>query len=279
MLSPLLAHTGRPIAPHDLWTSWNLDPVLLAGLALALWLHRRGRTAPSRPVDRWRARAFGGALAVLAIALVSPLEALSGALASAHMVQHLLVIVVAAPLLAFSAPGSAVLRGSPVAVRRVRGRLRRTGVPSALLHAPADPLVVWSLHVGVLWLWHSRAAYDAALASTPLHVAEHTTFLVTAWLFWRVVLGVRHGGRVSRGGVVLLVFGMAMQSVFLALLLTFATDPWYAGYADTTVAWGLGHLDDQHLAGVIMWIPAGAIYLAAALGALSSWLRSVEAEA
>jgi putative membrane protein len=279
VLTPPLAHAGRPVAPHDLWAAWNLDPVLLAAMALAVWLYRRGRAPWSRPVDRWRERAFVGALAVLVVALVSPLEALSDALASAHMVQHLLLIVVAAPLLAFSAPGSALLRGSPVAVRRVRGRVRRSGIPSGILHAPDHPLVVWSLHVAVVWLWHSRVAYDAALASTPLHIAEHLTFLVTAVLFWRVVLGVRRSGWVSQGMVVLLVFGMAMQSVFLALLMTFATEPWYAGYADTTAAWGLGHLADQHLAGVIMWIPAGAIYVAAALGALASWMRSVEAEA
>lgn len=279
MLTPLLAHAGRPVAPHDLWTAWNLDPLLVTAIALVLWLHRRGRVPSPRPVDRWRSRAFVAGLAVLAVALLSPLEPLSGALASAHMVQHLLLIVVAAPLLALSAPGSALLRGSPVAVRRVRGRFRRSGVPSPILRAPDHPLVVWSLHVAVVWLWHSRVAYDAALASTPLHVAEHLTFLVTAVLFWRVVLGVRRSGRVSQGVVVLLVFGMAMQSVFLALLMTFATEPWYAAYADTTAAWGLGHLADQHLAGVIMWIPAGAIYVAAALAALASWMRSVEAEA
>lgn len=279
MLIPLLAHAGRPVAPHDLWASWNLDPGLLGALVLAVWLYRRGRAPSSRPVDRWRGHAFVAGLAVLVVALLSPLEPLADALASAHMVQHLLLTVVAAPLLAYSAPGSALLRGSPVAVRRVRGRVRRSGVPSALLHAPSHPLVVWSLHVGAVWFWHSRTAYDAALASTPLHIAEHVSFLVTALLFWRVVLGVRRTGQVPPGVVVLLVFGMAMQSVFLALLMTFATEPWYAGYADTTAAWGLGHLADQHLAGVIMWIPAGAIYVAVALGTLSSWLRSIEAEA
>src|SRR5690606_16368504 len=106
---------------------------------------------------------------------------------------------------------------------------------------------VWALHVAVLWAWHASATYDAALRSEPLHVLEHALFLVTAILFWRLIVGVRGLGRVPNGLGILLVFGMAMQSVFLSLLLTFASEPWYAGYATTTSAWGLDQLADQHL--------------------------------
>jgi cytochrome c oxidase assembly factor CtaG len=127
-----------------------------------------------------------------------------------------------------------------------------------------------------LWLWHSAALYGAALDSQPLHVAEHLTFVVTAWLFWRVVISARLGERVPAGLGVLLVFGMAMQSVFLSVLLTFAESAWYPGYATTTAAWGLTHLGDQQLAGVIMWVPAGLIYLGVALMLMATWLRSIE---
>jgi putative membrane protein len=126
VLSPILAHPGQPPAPHDLWGAWNLDPVLLGGLLLAAWAFWRGQTSgPRRPVDSWRARCFSGALVALGLALLSPLDALSGSLASAHMVQHLLLLLVAAPLLALSAPSSAILRGSPLALRRASGRWRR----------------------------------------------------------------------------------------------------------------------------------------------------------
>ena len=114
MLTPILAHPGQPPAPHDLWSAWNLHPVLLGGLLLAAWAYRRGQNSgPKRPVDRWRARCFTAALVALGLALLSPLDALSGALASAHMVQHLLLLLVAAPL----SSSTAARRGWPSAPR------------------------------------------------------------------------------------------------------------------------------------------------------------------
>ena len=140
MLTPVLAHSGQPPAPHDLWGAWNLDPVLLGGFLLAAWAYWRGQTSgPRRPVDRWRARCFTAALAALGLALLSPLDALSGALASAHMVQHLLLILVAAPLLALSAPTSTILRGSPLAVRRATGRSTAARAGPRQPRRPAPP--------------------------------------------------------------------------------------------------------------------------------------------
>jgi putative membrane protein len=278
VLIPILAHPGRPPAPHDLWGAWNLDPVLLLGFLLVAWAYRRGRTSgPRRELDGWRARCFAVALVALGVALLSPLDALSGALASAHMVQHLLLVLVAAPLLALSAPSSAILRGSPLAVRRASGRWRRRlGLTHRNLRALRHPAAVWLLHVVTLWFWHAAVPYDAALDNELLHVAEHASFLVTAVLFWQVVIGPRVGDRVPNGVGVLLVFAMAMQSVFLSVLLTFARTPWYSGYAETTTPWGLEPLADQQLAGVIMWIPAGAVYLVAALALLVAWVRATE---
>ena len=280
MLTPILAHPGQPPAPHDLWGAWNLDPVLLGGFLLAAWAYRRGQTSgPRRPVDAWRARCFAAAMAALGVALISPLDALSNALASAHMVQHLLLLLVAAPLLALSAPSSAILRGSPLAVRRASGRWRRRlGLTHGNLGVLRHPAAVWLLSVGVIWFWHAAAPYDATLDNQLLHVLEHASFLVTAVLFWQVIVGVRGAARVSGGLGVLLVFAMAMQSVFLSVLLTFARTPWYSGYAQTTAPWGLDPLTDQRLAGVIMWIPAGGIYLVVALALLVAWIRATERE-
>ena len=280
MLIPVLAHPGQPPAPHDLWSAWNLHPVLLGGLLLTARAYWRGQTSgPRRPIDTWRARCFTAALASLGVALVSPLDALSGALASAHMVQHLLLLVVAAPLLALSAPSSAILRGSPLALRRASGRWRRRlGLTHGNLGVLRHPAAVWLLSVGVIWFWHAAAPYDATLDNQLLHVLEHASFLVTAVLFWHVVVGVRGAARVSGGLGVLLVFAMAMQSVFLSVLLTFARTPWYSGYAATTAPWGLDPLTDQRLAGVIMWIPAGGIYLVVALALLVTWIRATERE-
>jgi putative membrane protein len=280
VLSAILAHPGQPPAPHDLWSAWNLHPVLLGGLLLTAWAYRRGQTSgPRRPVDTWRARWFTAALVALGLALLSPLDALSDALASAHMVQHLLLLLVAAPLLALSAPSSAILRGSPLALRQASGRWRRRlGLTHGNLGLLRHPAAVWLLSVGVIWFWHAAAPYDATLDNQLLHVLEHASFLVTAVLFWQVVVGVRGAARVSGGLGVLLVFAMAMQSVFLSVLLTFARTPWYSGYAETTAPWGLDPLTDQQLAGAIMWIPGGGIYLMVALALLVAWIRATERE-
>ena len=204
-----------------------------------------------------------------------PLREVPGAAITAH----LLLLLVAAPLLALSAPSSAILRGSPLGVRRASGRWRRRlGLTHGNLGVLRHPAAVWLLSVGVLWFWHAAAPYDAALDSEPLHLLEHASFLVTAVLFWHVVVGVRGVARVSNGLGVLLVFTMAMQSVFLSVLLTFARTPWYSGYATTTAPWGLDPLTDQQLAGVLMWIPAGGIYLAVALALLVSWIRATEVD-
>jgi len=273
----MLAHTGQPPAPHDLWGAWNLDPVLLLGLLTAVWAYRRGTAAGRRRQGPWRGRCFTAALVAIGVALISPLDALSSALASAHMVQHVLLVLVAAPLLALSGPLTTLLRGSPAVVRGAsvqwRRRLRLTrGNLRPLRH----PAVVWLLHVGTLWFWHAAVPYDAAVEHHVLHVIEHASFLVTGVLFWRVVIGAREADRVSNGLGVLLVFAAAMQSVFLSALLTFAREPWYSAYASSTAPWRLDPLADQQLAGVIMWIPAGLIYLGTALGLLVLWIRSTE---
>jgi putative membrane protein len=276
----ILVHPGRPVAPHDLWGAWNLHPALLLGLFLAAWAYRRGRIDGRRGRgDVWRARCFAAALVAVGIALVSPLDALSLALASAHMVQHVLLLLVAAPLLAVSAPFPELLRGSPLVLRRATGRLRRSlGLMRGNLRWLRHPTTVWLLSAGAVWFWHAAVPYDAAVDSELLHAFEHASFIATAFLFWRVVIGARVADRVPPGFGVVLVFAMAMQSVFLSALLTFARTPWYARYAVTAPRWGIEPLADQQLAGVIMWIPAGVAYVAAGLTILVVWLRTSERE-
>lgn len=274
----LLAHAGRPPDPHDVWTAWNFDPVLLLSGVVVVALYMRGRSGRPASAPRGRTLAFAAGMAALAVALVSPLEAMSAALASAHMVQHVLLVLVAAPLLALAAPSPTMLRGLPRAVVRVGARtFRRLGGGPWLGRALRQPAVVWVLHVATLWFWHASGPYGAALDSQFLHILEHATFLATGVLLWRVVIGPRRATG-SQGVGVLVVFGLAVQSVLLSALLTFAEAPWYAGYATTTAGWGLTPLDDQHLAGVIMWIPAGAIHVGVALALLVGWIASSEAD-
>ncbi len=273
----VVAHAGAPVAPHDAWQAWNVDPVLLGLLLATMWAYRRGREAGRRPRDRRRDRLFGGALVVLLVALVSPLEAVAGSLASAHMVQHVLLLLVVAPLLALAAPSSVLLRGSPPGLRRATVALRRGVRPvSRRLAWWGAPVVAWLAHLLVVWGWHSAVLYEAALASEALHVLEHVSFVVTGVVLWRVVVGARGGAhRVAPGLGVLVVFATAMQGVFLSALLTFANEPWYPSYT-TTEQWGLTALADQHLAGVIMWIPGSVVYVGVALTLLVRWLQALD---
>ena len=189
-------------------------------------------------------RALLTALLVIGIALFSPLEEMAHALSSAHMVQHLLLILVAGPLLAYAVD--------------IRFAIKWL-----------TPAVAWLMHTTIIWFWHAAGPYTAAVVNPLVHGIEHLTFLLTAVLFWSAV-GI---GRKPEGLGVLLVFGMALQSVFLAVLLTFAEAPWYWVYEATTQAYGLDPLSDQQLAGVIMWVPAGLVYTGIGLALLLSWIR------
>lgn len=161
-----LAHDGQPLAPHDLWRAWNWPPVLWMGLGLAGWAYARGlhwlgrRGGSGSATAQWRAAAFVAGLAALFIALISPLDALSGVLFSAHMAQHMLLILVAAPLLVLGTPLSPFLLALPAPARTVLGRWwKRTSWARMAWHTLTQPVVVWALHTLALWLWHAPGPY------------------------------------------------------------------------------------------------------------------------
>jgi putative membrane protein len=278
------AHEGEPLSPHDLWSAWNWDASLLLGLGMAAWLYSRGakglwRSAGTgRGVSRWQVLSFASGLLILFVALVSPLDPLSGALFSAHMVQHLLLILVAAPLLVLGASPVVFAWGVPSSVRPGLGRWwhRQAGLRVSLSwawRALSGPMFVWALHTIAVWAWHLPVAYQAALRNEWLHILEHLSFLGTALLFWWVVL---RGDRLNRGLAALYVFTMALLSGVLGALITFSTSAWYPDYASTTLAWGLTPLEDQQLAGVIMWVPGNVVYLVALLWILWDWFQQME---
>lgn len=273
MLS-VLAHEGS-LRPHDLPGAWNLDPLLLLGLgAMAVAYARGRRRATDSP---GRQRAFAGALVTIVVALVSPLEALSGALVSAHMVQHVLLVIGAAPLLAWSAPGAALVRGLPPRLRAWNRTARVTaGLRAPRLRASRMPLLRWLVYVVVLWVWHAAVLYGAAVEHEVVHVAEHATFLAAGWLVWSILLGPARV-RMAPGLAVLGVFTLALQGVFLSALLTFARTPWYEVYVDAAPAWGVDPLQDQQLAGVVMWVPAGLVHVVIGIVLLARWLGEIDA--
>ena len=274
------AHVGRAPEPHDLWTSWTFEPVVIAGLVLAAWWYARGvrrlwhAAGVGRGIARWRVASFAGGVLAVAAALLSPIDAVATALFAVHMTQHMLLVVVAAPLLLAADPGLATLWALDVpARRRTTAWWRRGGVLPAVWRTLRLPLVAWTLHVGMLWLWHVPSLYDAALRDERVHVTEHAAFFLTALVFWYPILE-RARARVRVGTAVLYLFGAGLQCTLLGAAITFARHPWYVGHYATTAAWGLTPLEDQQLAGLIMWIPAGLVYLVALVPSMLPVLRS-----
>jgi len=278
--------TDIGVTPADLWSSWNLHPVVLAAIAAvaglywsgvrALW--SRGGHRAGRGVGRRQVVAFACGLFALCIALISPVDALSESLLSAHMAQHLLLLVVAAPLIVIGAPALVVgqsLRGTWTR------RLRRWGRRPALRwlgRLAGHPVWSWVVATGVLWAWHIPSLYQSALENPLVHSIEHAGFLAAGMLFWWTALRPAGPRRLPRGADVVYVFTGALQSGALGALLVFAAAPIYPFYVGRTSAWGLTPLQDQQLAGVLMWVPPFVIYLAAASALFVRWLRAAEAE-
>ena len=275
------AHAGRAPEPHDLWTAWTFAPAVIVGLVLACVAVRARR---ARALARggygarhraWRVACFAGGVRALALALLSPIDGVATALFAVHMIQHMLLVVVAAPLLVLGDVGTAMLWALGIDARRARGhvvaRATRAAARSGIVLR--RPLVAFTLHVAALWLWHVPALYDAALRHESVHVAEHVSFLLTALLFWYPIADAHPRRRFGVGVATLYLFAAGLQCTLLGALITMARHPWYFGHYATTAAWGLTPLEDQQLAGLVMWIPAGLVYLVALVPTVLPVLR------
>ena len=262
-----LAHGGETPSMAD--AGWRIAvglPLLLAGAAYVFGLRRAWRRAGrGRGVRRAEALAFGAGLAVLAFMLALPLHAWGRLRFAPHMLEHELLTLVAAPLLAAGRPGVPYLLAMPLSWRRRLGALQSW-------RRLCSPGVAWGLHGAAFWLWHAPPLFEAALASEAVHYLQHLTLLGTALLFWTSLLPRRADTR-TRMVAAFALFTTAMHSTLLGALLTLSPTVWYASYAGAAGAGGLSALEDQQLAGLIMWVPAGLVYAAAALALLSLSLR------
>jgi cytochrome c oxidase assembly factor CtaG len=192
---------------------------------------------------------------------------------SAHMAQHTLLILVAAPLLVLGRPLVAFVWGLPTRWRGGVGSVVRTPAVRASWRWLTAPLVAWFLHGIAVWAWHAPSLYSATLTSDWMHALQHTSFLATALLFWWIPVEARRRPRAAGTSLVYL-FATAMHTGVLGALLTFAPTLWYPAYAATTMAWGVTPVEDQQIAGLVMWIPGGVVYLAAALVSFAPLLRA-----
>ncbi len=284
-MSPFLfllhLHAGAGLDAGTVLGWWSWEPFTLVLLALsgalyALGLARLwGRAGTGQGIQRWQAGCFAAGWLALVVALVSPLDALGGILFSAHMVQHEVLILVAAPLIVLGRPLAPTLWALPRRARDGAGRVARSPAFAATWRGLTAPLSVCVLHGLALWIWHLPALYQATLDDDFLHALQHLSFFLTAALFaWALVHG--RFGRLGYGAAVLYVFFTSLHSGVLGALLTFAPRLWYPIYQERTGAWGLSPLADQQLAGLVMWVPAGVVFLVLGLALFAAWLGEAE---
>ncbi len=252
---------------------WNLDPWVVTPLLLAGGSYADGVTAlwrragTGRGVRRWHVAAYASGWTALAGALLSPLHAMGEQLFTAHMVEHEIIMAVAAPLLILARPASVFLWAWPNSMRRSIGRATRRDPLRAAWALATAPVFATLLHGVAIWVWHVPVLFDAAVTHVALHRLQHLSFLLTALLFWWALL--RNCGAGAAAGHL---FITMTHTSLLGALLTFAPHVLYGVQTIHAERWGLTPLQDQQLAGLIMWVPAGTIYAGAALGFVALWI-------
>ena len=276
-----LFHAGHHLEASTVLAWWTWDPFTVLLLAVSGALYAAGlvrlwrRAGVGQGIRRWQAACFAGGWLALVAALLSPVDALGGILFSAHMAQHELLILVAAPLMVLGRPLAPFLWALPRDVREEAGRISRASAFAAVWRWLTAPLAVFAIHGLALWIWHLPALYQATLGDDFIHALQHLSFFLSAALFWWSLI---HGrfGRLGYGAAVIYVFATSLHSGILGALLTFAPHLWYPIYQARTSQWGLSPLEDQQLAGLIMWIPAGVLFIVLGLGLFAAWLGEAE---
>jgi putative membrane protein len=280
-LTPGTALAHGSVAPEPTvliaLTTWEPDPLpWLMGVVAASWYllaaRRVNRANPRVPVPRWRIAAWLAGVAAIVIALASALDVYSGDLLTVHMVQHLVLTMVAPPLLALGAPVTLLLRDvSP----RTRHRLILPLLHSRVVRLVASPIVAWSLFAVVMWLTHFSPLYNAALEDPSLHVAEHMVYLTTGLIFWwPLVAADPIPGRMGYGTRLAYV-GLQMPiSAAVGLAIYFSPTVLYPHYATLLRTWGPSALVDQQIGGVVMWGVGDLLMLSMVPLIVTAWMRA-----
>ena len=251
---------------------WSFEPVAAALLGLSVIVFAIGyRRMSSRQrtviAPRWRIGCYALAVVCLVVALFSPLDARADSSFAWHMAQHLMLMLIAGPLLAMANVHLVALFALPLVPRRVVAKSvnRTPGVKAGGSNRMAPFLAAAGFAAG-LWLWHAPRLYEGALLDPQLHTLEHLTFLITAAIFWRMV-STSGDRRLDPATAIVLVTLVALQGNLLAALITLSPEPLYSTYAARP-------LTDQQIAGLLMWVPAGIVYLASSLFAITRLISS-----
>jgi putative membrane protein len=284
MPAAAFGHDLQAAYPTPGW-SWEAGitvPLALSGLLfLAGWRRLYARSRHGRAHLRRRATWFAAGWLVLAGALVSPLHQAGGRSFAAHMFEHELLMLLAAPLLVLSHPLAIYLWSLPARVRPAIGGLSSTAPLRLVWDALTHPVVATLLQAAVLWGWHAPALFDLALTNEAWHAAQHISFLVTALFFWTAMLrgasagtGGDRGAAGQAGLAALCLFATSLVSGALGALMALSQGPWYQAYSALGMApFGLTPTEDQQVAGLLMWIPGGLVHAIAALIIVTSLLR------
>lgn len=266
LLPPLPLLHASPPAGTPFFQAWSFDPLVAAGLLVTallygLGLRRLGRSG-RRPLPPWQAAAFYAGLLLVAFALLGPPDAFNADLFSLHMVQHLALMELAAPLLLLGRPVQLALRAIPArrsasVARAIAGNGGVRGVLTGLT-LPFVGTVLFNLN---LIVWHVPAFYDAALGSEALHVLEHGLFFGTALIFWWPIIDpVPRHHRAHPAWALGGVFASMVVGMGLGAILTLSGSVIYPSYQSSPKPWGLSALEDQQIGGLTMWVAGGLIY-------------------
>jgi len=266
------AHSGHD---HSQFPGWELDPLVIVPLALALGIFLAGqwKLRQRSSLPRNRSWLFLGGWMVLTLALVSPLHTGGERSFTLHMIEHELIMLVSTLLLAASRAGGILAWGLPAPFRRALGGSWKAPL-SSFWRKLTEPITATILQAVVLWVWHAPALFDHALESDGWHAAQHISFVAASLLFWVAMLDPRRGGCLLSAACLFLT---SLVEGALGALMSLAQSPWYSAYAGMGLSGiGLDPTTDQQLAGLIMWIPGGVVHGAAALVLLYRWLSTSE---
>ncbi|MBV9573958.1 MAG: cytochrome c oxidase assembly protein [Acidobacteriales bacterium] len=271
--APAWSQTGTSgvLLTHWTWPPFICVPLLLTAVLYGIGTTRMMRRTTHRRPFFWQILWFTLGWLSLVIALDSPLHEIGEQLFWVHMTQHEILMLVSAPLLVLGRPMIAFLWVLPRSWRHRTANLVRATVCKKVWSAVSTPVSAWLLSAAALWIWHIPRVFDQTLRSDWIHAVQHTSFLVTALIFWWPLAN--RISTVGYGGGLAYVFTTILHTSVLGALLTFAPTPWYSSYITTAPAWGLTALEDQQLGGLIMWIPAGTLLLIVALVLLVKWMN------
>lgn len=248
--------------PHQ--GNWNWDPYVISSLLLLVSAYGKGylNLKKKKKLLSREVLFFSLSILVLFTALISPVDVWSDELQSWHMIQHMLIMMLAAPLFVLAIPLYVYLWSLPVSFRhRIKPLYRWLYGHKSGWYFLWQPVLLWSVFAFTLWIWHLPRFYEAALNKEWLHDIQHISFFITSCLFWRVLLDPIHRFKMGRALGIFYLFATTLHATLLGVFMTLSPKLWYDFYLKKTHAWNMSALEDQQLAGLIMWMPACTIYV------------------